>query len=97
MSDAKHTPGPWHLNGTSAWADSCKDRGSIFTCQLRTGTHIPADQNEANARLIAASPDLLAACKTALYWAEHPNGTAYPERDQGLQNVRAAIAKAVPQ
>ena len=44
---------------------------------------------EANARLISAAPDLLAACKMALEWAE-----AHGWHEVGCSEVRAAIAAA---
>ena len=46
------------------------------------------DNESANARLIAAAPDLLAACKTVL---ETMNG---PDMADADQLCRAAIAKA---
>lgn len=65
-----HTQTPWNLNGIAAWSDSCKDRGNIFLCDLRTGTHIPKDQNLINAAFIIkavnAHEALLLACKSAL-------------------------------
>lgn len=86
---AKHTPGPWHQNGSVVWSSGTKDRGNIATCDLRVGTHINIDQNVANARLIAAAPDLLAACKRVrddLDAGEHPGPFA--------AILDAAIAKA---
>jgi hypothetical protein len=66
-----HTPGPWHGNGTSppdhdtyaVWSET----GS-FICSLRfpfggTEGRVNDDEREANARLIAAAPDLLAICQ----------------------------------
>ena len=58
QTKAAFTPGPWHLNGNAGWSELCKDRGKVFECNLRTGTHVPADQNEANARLIAEAPEM---------------------------------------
>jgi hypothetical protein len=45
------------------------------------------DQPEANARLIAAAPDLLAACKLAAQYSE----TIWEDE---MQKIVAAIAKA---
>lgn len=47
------------------------------------------EENEANARLIAAAPDLLAACEVALYFIECGDG----EREV-RSTLRNAIAKA---
>ena len=89
---AKHTPGPWKQNGNTVWEDGTKDRGHIAVCRLRVGTHVPEFQNEANARLIAAAPDLLAVLEKVLaaYEAarEPGHGTIL------IAEARAAIAKA---
>jgi hypothetical protein len=55
----KHTPGPWHVNGRSI--DSI-DRRTVATTEgiYRRERGRPEEQ-EANARLIAAAPELLAA------------------------------------
>jgi hypothetical protein len=64
MSNSKHTPGPWTFHRAS----SC-DRGDSY------GVRAPAPHycviptlniNPADARLIAAAPDLLEALKDAL-------------------------------
>lgn len=50
--------------------------------------HGPEAEVKANARLIAAAPDLLEACKVLV--------ELFPESEQirGMESVRAAIAKA---
>ncbi|WP_313044990.1 hypothetical protein [Brevundimonas sp.] len=50
----------------------------------------------ANARLIAAAPDLLEAAKNFIRWAEEPaDGSVGMAREQGwLEQARAAIARA---
>ena len=55
---------------------------------LASTVGLPDATDEANARLIAAAPDLLAACKTVL---ETMNG---PDMADADQLGRAAIAKA---
>jgi len=54
------------------------------------------DEQQANAHLIAAAPDLLAACEDMLdaLDAEYPNGKAGSKTDAAYQATRAAIAKA---
>ena len=95
------TPGEWTQNGNAIWSDACKDRGYIAECKLATGTHVPANQNEINARLIAAAPRLLAACKEMLSdlstdTARHAMSRYYsPLVWRGrIETARAAIAKA---
>jgi hypothetical protein len=53
----KHTPGPWRLSGCLI-----RGQGRILA---RTHNHItqPVAEGEANARLIAAAPELLGALK----------------------------------
>jgi hypothetical protein len=54
MTDTKHTPGPWVRNET--WGLIVSGDGEVAA--LHSG-------NEANARLIAAAPELLAALEDA--------------------------------
>ena len=95
--DSKHTPGPWkyHLNVGPTKALIFEADGSTIvelanrTCDSRF---------EANVRLIAAAPDLLAALKLAylrLDQVQPGHGTrANDLRDYLLPPLRAAIAKA---
>ena len=72
--DAKHTPGPWCMDRMRLGAD--KDRRSGFVvngpdadswpqrvCDMRCGRDKGWVEAQANAALIAAAPDLLAACE----------------------------------
>jgi hypothetical protein len=54
----KHTPGPWHVTGSRV------DAYSYYLASSTTGLHI--NQREANARLIAAAPELLASLRDVL-------------------------------
>jgi hypothetical protein len=57
MSDGKHTPGPWrYQEGTDAYTHIVRTGENRFLCQLAQDTSGVA---EANARLIAAAPELL--------------------------------------
>ena len=86
-----HTPGPWTQNRNVVWSDSCKDCGYIAECR-----------NEINARLIAAAPDLLEACKAVRgyveAWAMHLNDTGRQKASADVltawDKLLAAIAKA---
>lgn len=93
MSNAQHTPGPWvwqHWpDGTHTVAQS-STLGTIATI-------FPGPQEEeqaANARLIAAAPELLEALTWAVRfidtYASKAAGPATPE----VNKCRAAIAKA---
>lgn len=98
-----HTPGPWSTNGTFIWPTAdrslIESRGDLFGMTLHPyfnpdGTASPHGQREANAALIAAAPDLLAALE-AMYavFGELPAARNY---QAVIQNARAAIAKAQP-
>lgn len=73
---AKHTPAPWIYDET--WG--LITHGETQVCALHSGI-------KANARLIAAAPELLEACKTVL------KGTEYMT-DSDFSLIRSAIAKA---
>jgi hypothetical protein len=83
-----HTPGPWETHEFT-------DRTSITIRQVDTGhgaedniCYVPeAWRNEANARLIAASPELLEAAKRVA-------SNTYFSVDDEFEQLDAAIAKA---
>jgi hypothetical protein len=86
----KHTPGPWQVDqdGAGWYIESNPERDhSIAFGRWADQEEAPdANDNEklANARLIAAAPDLLAACIEV--------ASGYSTR--GSEMARAAIAKA---
>ena len=97
MSTTQHTPGPWHIG-------SGNGEGSIFAengrMRLETGgtTLYPIchnvstwniDEDDANARLIAAAPELLTALETCV---SELNQLAFLANDK-LAN--AAIEKGI--
>jgi len=102
-SEQGHTPGPWHVGqgngegsvfseaGRMGWGPG----GTTLAPICRMIEQDPAE-DEANARLIAAAPDLLAACEdavaTLVRWADN---SAWDERDDlTIDGLRAAIVKA---
>ena len=61
MSESKHAPGPWKASeDSSAVYDSNGDAVAVIFGP------VVSQESDANARLIAAAPDLLAAAKHAL-------------------------------
>lgn len=63
MTETKHTPGPWSFEMQEFGAVIVSDGSSIataFASKVISGAELPM---EANARLIAAAPDLLEALK----------------------------------
>jgi len=82
---ATHTPGPWHAY------QSQKDINRHIAC--KDGNSIAKEVHHANARLIAAAPDLLAQCKEfekcLTYLINSGDSGADLERDK----VREVLAK----
>ena len=98
---SKHTPGPWaaESEGSIVAVESGRDAGRVIVELARAdgrsvgGTKAMDAAMEANARLIAAAPELLEALQ-ALEWAV--DGVAYIQEEYAEQvaKARAAIAKA---
>lgn len=94
QESAQHTPGPWHIDGCVTGDDvknniyaANGDRVAVV-CEYGPQSEMPHAQ-QANTRLIAAAPDLLA----ALYHAESALVARLPG-STALVQVRAAIARA---
>ena len=72
MTQAKHTPGPWVVERTSHKdVSSARARFEVRTPSRPFdgkpfGNWVAGDVREADARLIAATPELLAACWEAI-------------------------------
>lgn len=88
----KHTPGPWEAS-----LNVCETRWLIYTQEqsLRHRGYLAStaetnEDSEANAKLMAAAPDLLDALKELVTVAESHISCPCPEIDE----ARAAIAKA---
>jgi len=96
MTKATHTPGPWIAHGNfikGTDAGNAMD-GYEYVAKVETEwLDSPVDRKQANADLIAAAPDLLAALqRMAQGWATVSDENAYVI--PGLAEARAAIAKA---
>jgi hypothetical protein len=60
--NANHTPGPWNCIDLAPPAIVEAERDGEQWCIAEVGTsEMPSNENKANARLIAAAPELLAA------------------------------------
>ena len=89
----QHTPGRWNYHDYSE--EFIIDCGDIFGAViLPVGNDFPREEQLANARLIAAAPDLLAALENVLPDLEHYVRTHGAGPDRRLELARAAIAKA---
>ena len=92
MEKQQHTPGPW-AQGTSNTGRSCVWIDGHVEPEKTMGpdnTWIDCC-TEANARLIAAAPDLLGALEEIVSAAD---GDGWSQIDADLRKARAAIAKA---
>lgn len=100
---SKHTPAPWIVTATNA-----ADGANIFAGKVRIGhtVYVPekgsmepiisTDEAHANARLIAAAPELLQALIVMVEQAGcyMDDGEASEEEMRAMDAARAAIAKA---
>lgn len=114
MADSKHTPGPWKVGGATEWDAEYGGDADAYSTQpisadgfetvcIVVGLNDEDAKFDANTRLIAAAPELLAALK-----AVDPFGDLQPAKamkaglskgeqasfDEIIEKVRAAIAKA---
>lgn len=99
-----HTPGPWKVatrlysekRGVICVEHACWDALDVIMPHW-ANSETP-DEHFANARLIAAAPDLLAACKSVVgsgyYMTDPLNAPQDYVGKMAIENVRAAIAKA---
>jgi hypothetical protein len=119
---SNHTPGPWHAATADEWRTASGEHAQWGRFDISAGSNDPAaedyyrvasvsnvnnaDQNQMNAKLIAAAPDLLAACKEAIdsgigshnHWDDtQQHGVGCPlciRQRKAAAKLRAAIAKA---
>lgn len=107
MSEVKHTPGPWVLEYFGADGIERKDAQTVVASyegrhgengeaiaevfRWAAGNNSPHPEARANADLIAAAPDLLAACKSAANLLHRLGGANH---DPEYSELLAAIAAA---
>jgi len=105
MTKQHHTPGPWHIGGngsasahgvTRVWAT---DRAAV--CIIATRQQMGANTSpemDANARLIAAAPDLLEALERFAYEcraaASMDHGLSQADCLRIAKHAKAIIARA---
>lgn len=90
-----HTPGPWKAESNGEINSTVEPWGAVATVEANSlgRRRITIAEAEANAALIAAAPDLLAACKAMLAKFDH---SPLDKVSVAADMARAAIAKAVP-
>jgi hypothetical protein len=104
---AQHTPGPWEIAEAGSWKDGKRTSTEYFV--RRPGDDVaiaseiidPANNDEpseANARLIAAAPDLLAELERSIDVIQALHGDVawdtFHNNAPEMKRIRAAIAKA---
>ena len=99
-----HTPGPWHqsTHGTDSyiWGANERTNGCVARVNLCRTSNVTSAEREANAMLIAAAPDLLAASVMLRHWLPEtddlvkllPHGKHHILK--ALADLDTAIAKA---
>lgn len=97
---SRHTPGPWQVhNGYRVYAPAKlvgENRGQYFEVAI-CGTDYASGnlaETDANARLIAAAPDLLAACQAGLVKIQRLCQELGRPTDLEAQQLHDAITKA---
>src|SRR3990167_4592797 len=108
-----HTKGPWAWQEMGGWrlVGQWGMRPIVLSAKARNGKGpgkfalrddesdllIPFDPNHPDARLIAAAPDLLEACRAWVDWMDSPGGgtdKTSDDEDKMIDAMRDAIAKA---
>lgn len=98
-----HTPGPWMVAGpsfgdplprytTCVVTEEDDDGEVVDICEFPVSDY--DEQNEANARLIAAAPDMLEALEAIVKSLADQDDEGMIEHAQQMIDARAAIAKA---
>lgn len=90
----KHTPGPWRIreNGQRISIDS-ESVDFLGLAEINPSGNtggIPTQLNRANARLIAAAPDLLEIAEGLLMWLKNENMARIP----GVDKLETVLKKA---
>jgi len=94
MSKPKHTPGPWKVEQTIGQTNFNPDYASItapddpdgavnFVCLVESETL----NNQTNARLIAAAPDMLNALHFIKTWLDENEGLTFRTVDEAINKA----------
>jgi hypothetical protein len=95
MSEVGHTKGPWFVSGPFVGPRLNPESGILIKVARVAGVETD-EESIANARLIAAAPELLSIVKR---FVALPSGAWHPERHAAeeaelVRDARAAIARA---
>lgn len=75
-----HTPGPWGCDGTEVHAEHLVICNAYRSRTDDEGNWMSSEEVEANARLIAAAPDLLASLKAIVEASQFEGEVAWLEK-----------------
>jgi len=97
-----HTPAPWEIEGTTKRGNphiiTAGKKGWVIaeiTNQELGGKYdLTPERSEANARLIAAAPELLEACQSVLDKWHSKSSNFHKKEPEYLDTIRKAIQKA---
>ena len=90
MTQTKHTPAPWHVGGKDEQIIYGEDGWAIADAKVYHGKD--GHNSRANARLIAAAPELLAALESIIKAKDE--GMILLDTGKSIKAAREAIAKA---
>lgn len=92
----RHTPGPWHVDPDPRpdmeWNNHIYGADGMAVCFMAHSDGKDDERDEANARLIAAAPDLLSALEAVEQ--AYSNRHSPQHRTACLMQAQAAIKKA---
>ena len=92
---SKYTPGPWRVSdGDDLWVAGPISTDNVICDIVPRDADSYTEEDEANAALIAAAPDLLEACKRALSGAWLHATSGHSDAVAVHDELRAAIARA---
>jgi len=94
MKETKHTPGPWHIYANDAYlaGKTPINLVSVYAGEMPREHIVCNSYDPDDAKLIAAAPELLEACKDLLAWVDQHECDGAFLRSQNA--ARQAIAKA---
>lgn len=99
MSQTKHTPGPWHVEGDHVVTTDHMAK-QLIAWPVEGPYALPYPERRANAHLIAAAPDMLSALQEALEELGTIDGNIADGRETYVSTtvikaIEQAIAKAL--
>lgn len=91
MAEFKHTPGPWKVfpeeSSTMVYCDDCLG-SRVADCSAQH-TILQPEERKANAKLIAAAPDMFEVIKQLYDWAQANQifGPIYPKLEAAYKKA----------